>query len=39
VGINHKFMKDETLVASQQRVLRDLEERAAPLLQSVRSAL
>jgi methenyltetrahydrofolate cyclohydrolase len=39
VGINHKFMKDESLVASQQKVLRDLEDRAAPLLQSVRSAL
>lgn len=39
VRINHKFMKDESLVASQQKVLRDLEDRAAPLLQSVRSAL
>ncbi|HET6895782.1 MAG TPA: cyclodeaminase/cyclohydrolase family protein [Candidatus Baltobacteraceae bacterium] len=39
VRINHKFMKDEHLVATQQSELSELEKAARPLLHAVRSAL
>jgi formiminotetrahydrofolate cyclodeaminase len=39
VRINHKFMKDEALVAQQQRDLDDCESSAAPVLFSIRDAV
>jgi formiminotetrahydrofolate cyclodeaminase len=39
VRINHKFLKDETLVATQRAQLSEFEKAAHPLLHAVRSAL
>lgn len=39
VRINHKFMKDERLVATQRSQLSELEKAAHPLLHAVRAAL
>ncbi len=39
VRINHKFMKDETLVATQRAQLSEFEKAAHTLLHAVRSAL
>jgi methenyltetrahydrofolate cyclohydrolase len=39
VRINHKFMKDEHLVAEQAAELQTLEDGAAPLLHEIRSAV
>jgi formiminotetrahydrofolate cyclodeaminase len=39
VRINHKFLKDETLIATQSAELESLEREAAPLLERVRSAM
>ena len=39
VRINHKFMKDEPLVAAQQAELQRLETAAQPLLAAIRAAL
>ena len=39
VRINHKFMKDEHLVATQRSELSELEKAAHPLLHAVRDAL
>lgn len=39
VRINHKFMKDETTIASQAAELQRLEREATPLLQRVRGSL
>jgi formiminotetrahydrofolate cyclodeaminase len=38
VRINHKFLKDESLIASQRSALERIENAAAPLLQAVRKA-
>lgn len=39
VRINHTFMKDETLVATQRAQLSEFEKAAHPLLHAIRSAL
>lgn len=39
VRINHKFMKDETLIAQQRSQLAEFEKAASPLLHAVRAAL
>jgi formiminotetrahydrofolate cyclodeaminase len=39
VRINHKFLKDESLIASQRGELERIENAAAPLLQAARKAL
>jgi len=39
VRINHKFMKDETLVATQRAQLSEFEKAAHPLLHAVRTAV
>ncbi len=39
VRINHKFMKDETLISRQRAELERLENEALPLLSAVRAAL